>query len=449
VHIPELSQEEEEIEMLRLKTGCFVLVILFSLFLGFPVCAATDPYIVKQLEILRNRIDELEKEIKAGEQERKKLEEANKELQDIKDKLSHLSISGGVTTIFQGTVNNGDNCHEGDVQDGNYSIDLNIEANLEKWGTGFIHLEAGDGDSVTDEVPALTGINADVLGEQNDVEVAEAWWEFHPPQYEALTFTIGKLDPTVYWDANNVANDETTQFMADIFVNNVAMEWPDYTPGFRLMISPNELVDINLGLLSADSDWENLFEDVFGIMEFDIKPRFLQDLAGNYRFYVWINGIDHVEWDDVKAGITHDDKENYGFGFSFDQQCTEDITVFSRFGIQDSDIAGVSPDGGELEPFAMECSWSLGGQITGQRWNRPDDVFAIAVGQAILSDDFEDYLRDQGIDPGDETHLELYYSIALNNHVAISPDFQLIDNLGGDEDADTAYIFGVRTQVNF
>ena len=284
---------------------------------------------------------------------------------------------------------------------------------------------------------------------QTSLEVAEAWWEFNPFGYEPVTFTVGKLDPTVYWDANVVANDETTQFLADIFVNSVAVEWPDYTPGFRLGITPNDLVDINLGILSADNDWEDLFEDVFAISEINFMPKFGK-LEGNYRLYAWVNGIDHVEWDDVHLGRTEGDKNNYGFGLSFDQQCTRDITLFSRFGLQDDDIAGESYEAGdELEAFAMGYSWSLGGQITGERWNRPNDVFAIAIGQAILSDDYEDRLKADGIDPEDESHLELYYSLFLNDYVVITPDFQLIDNMGGDDDADTVYVFGIRCQLSF
>lgn len=434
-----------------------IVLFLVTAFFIPTVAGAADDSERKELEMLRHRIEQLEKRLNAGERERAEIKKKNdeistenKELRKIREAFGRLSLGGGITGVMQGTVNNDGNAPEyGEVTDGSYSVDLEVEADLDKWGTAFIHLEAGDGDNVTDEIGALTGVNADALGNQNDLEVAEAWWEFNPFGYEPVTFTVGKLDPTVYWDANVVANDETTQFLADIFVNSVAVEWPDYTPGFRLGITPNDLVDINLGILSADNDWEDLFEDVFAISEINFMPKFGK-LEGNYRLYAWVNGIDHVEWDDVHLGRTEGDKNNYGFGLSFDQQCTRDITLFSRFGLQDDDIAGESYEAGdELEAFAMGYSWSLGGQITGERWNRPNDVFAIAIGQAILSDDYEDRLKADGIDPEDESHLELYYSLFLNDYVVITPDFQLIDNMGGDDDADTVYVFGIRCQLSF
>ena len=101
---------------------------------------------------------------------------------------------------------------------------------------------------------------------------------------EMLTFTMGKLDPVAYYDANEVANDETAQFLADIFVNSIAVEWPDYTPGLRVAINPNDFIEFNLGILSGDDDWEDLFDDIFGIGEINLKPKF-GELKGNYRFH--------------------------------------------------------------------------------------------------------------------------------------------------------------------
>ena len=76
-------------------------------------------------------------------------------------------------------------------------------------------------------------------------------------------------------------------------------------------------------------------------------------------------------------------------------------------------------------------------------------MIGLAVGQALLSDDYEDMQRAAGVDPEDEFHLELYYSIFLNDFVAVSPDFQVIGNMGGDDDADTVYVFGMRCQLSF
>ena len=435
------------------KRGVFIVTfVVMLLFLVTSLLYASDPGDYrKEIEELKARIEMLEKKMEQAEKERKEIKEASKELESIKEKFENLSISIGITGVVQGTVNNEDNSDEGDVTDGSYSADLEFEADFKRWGTGYIHLEAGGGEGITDEVPALTGVNADAGDSQDEVDVSEAWWEFKPLNNDILTVTVGKLDPTAYFDANEVANDETSQFLADAFVNSIVVEWPDYTPGLRIQISPVEFVDLNLGVFSAESDWEDLFDDVFAIGEINIKPKLFGDLEGNYRLYGWVNGLDHVEWDDFKKSGYNtsivDDKKNYGFGISLDQKLPYDITIFARVGFQDDDIAGVS--GSLDEVFGASWMWSAGFQIAGKAWSRPDDVLGIAIGQAILSNDFEDYLKNEGIDPDDETHLEIYYNLYLNDHISLSPDFQLIDNLGGDKDADTVYIFGLRSQISF
>ncbi len=425
--------------------------ILLFMFLSCGILFASDPEDYRrELEELKARIEMLEKKVEQAEKERREIKEASKELESIKEKFKNLSVSIGVTGIVQATANNDDNSDDGDVTDGSYSADLEFEADFGRWGTGYIHLEAGGGDGVTDEVPALTGVNADAGDSGNSVEVADVWWEFKPLNNDLVILTVGRLDPTAYFDANEVANDETAQFLADAFVNSIVVEWPDYTPGLRIQISPTELVDINLGVMSADSDWEDLFDNVFAIAEVSVKPKF-GDLQGNYRIYGWVNGLDHVEWDKFKRSgydeNTTSDKNNYGFGISLDQQIPYNITLFARIGFQDSDVAGVV--GGLDEPFGVSWMWSFGAQITGNMWSRPDDVVGFAVGQAILSSDFEDYLKNNNIDPDDETHLELYYNFHLNDHISLTPDFQVIDSLGGNKDADTVYVFGIRSQINF
>ena len=235
---------------------------------NIPMASATDEEILKELQKLKERIDQLEK--KLTEQEAKNEEQDKEvtsikessdfqELVKIKEAIGNLKFGVGATGIIQGTINNDENYkrtldypRDGDVIDGSYSVDIEIEAPIGEHGTAFLHLEAGEGANVSDELAGLTGVNADALDDDGDIEVAEAWYE-HSFKDDKVLLTMGKLDPTVYFDANEVANDETTQFLADIFVNSIAIDWPDdYTGGFRLTVSPHPLLDINLGVMEAD-----------------------------------------------------------------------------------------------------------------------------------------------------------------------------------------------------
>ncbi len=456
-----------------------VLVIGMSVALAFllivPFQASAEQGLRQEIQELKQRIQELEQRMEKGQKERKQIQEESRELQSIKEKFQHISIGGGVTGIVQ-AADIDDDWESHNPIDGSYSADLEIEIDMDKWGTGFLHLESGNGENVNDEVQALTGVNADAAGMDNDLDISEALWSFGLLE-DKLRFTAGKLDPVTLVDNNLVAKDETTQFMADIFVDQLAMEWPDdYTPGFQVVVAPDQVVDLKLAALSADTDWEDLFDHMFFAGEIALHPEF-NGLKGNYRLYGWTNDQHHIEWGDVNdaqcAGKKElglkDDQENYGFGISIDQQITSDITLFARYGWQDDDIASVVEEGDQdigtlicedgdhvLEPYgAIEQSVSFGGQITGERWSRPNDVLGLAFGIAILNDDFEDYMEDNGkfVDPeddaDDELHFEAYYSFYLNEYLSISPDFQIIDNPRGDEDADTIYIGGLRTQLSF
>ena len=252
---------------------------------------------------------------------------------------------------------------------------------------------------------------------------------------EKLTFTFGKIDLTNYFDANEVANDETTQFLSTGFVNTLAVEFPDNGPGARVTLSPTELVDISFGWMAVDQDngdssWNDMGRGSFAIGEVDLKP-VLAELQGNYRFYAWYMNADHQEWDG-----SDDDQTGSGFGLSLDQQLIPDaLTIFARAAWQNEDI------------YEIEAHYSAGLQLTGKFWNRADDVVGLAYGFAKISNEYED-ASARNIDD-DEQHLELYYRLVFNDHFALTADYQWINNPAGNSDADNASVFGLRSQIDF
>jgi len=82
---------------------------------------------------------------------------------------------------------------------------------------------AGRDEDLSANVGSGLGVNDDL--DSQDIAVTELWWAQTLPG--GLTLTAGKLDPTVYLDANRVANDETTQFLSSSMVNNPAVAFPD------------------------------------------------------------------------------------------------------------------------------------------------------------------------------------------------------------------------------
>lgn len=352
-----------------------------------------------------------------------------------------LRMSAGATFIVQGTSNaNGDNISEKgeDVTDASYSVDLTVEKQFEDYGTAFLHLETGDGAGVEDELQVFSNVNRDADDSDNSVSVTEAWYEHH---FESMSADLmaGKIDGTILVDTNEYANCECTRFLGRIFRNSPTIEFPDNSAGFRLGVELFDSMDATVLLMDADGDWEDVGDEIFVAGQVNFKPD-LFDRSGNYRLIGWLNDRDHTKWED-SASV----KENgYGFGISFDQELTDELAAFLRYGWQDPDVY-INGDS-----FSLEHAWSTGIQLKGTTWNRENDTLGIAIGQAAPSDKYKD--AGSNLNAKDEGHLEIYYNYVMNERLTLTPDLQVIwnpygkDASNGDE---TIVVGGVRGQVDF
>ncbi len=429
--------------------SCFIIGAFIAFFPDDSFCSDE---VMEEIKALRQRIEQLEK--KLAEQDSKLEQQESKitqqearlaastsdieEIKEIKDAIGNLEFSVGATSVVQGTINNDRNFRKvpgidgkGDDADASYSINIEISSKIGANGLALLHLEAGEGEGLNSEAGGLSGVNADAFDE-DDVEVSEVWYE-HRFFKDRLVATVGKIDVTRWFDVNAVANDETTQFLADIFVNNIAVELPDYSYGGRVSWYPHEQFELSLGYAEADGDFEDLFDDNFYIAEIGFKPVWA-GLQGNYRLYVWRNSGEHEKLRDRRRR----DKSGEGFGLSFDQQFSEHVSAFCRFGQQSGDI------------YEVRRSWSLGMQVAGDLWGRSADMLGIAFGRAETSGAYRDVLRGDGFGTTPaETRLEAYYRLQVNDHLAISPDLQWVDGLAGSSNADNVTILGIRAQLDF
>jgi len=343
--------------------------------------------------------------------------------------------------VVQGTSNaNGDTLSEKgeDVTDASYSIDLTFEKEFEDYGVAFLHMETGDGAGVEDELQVFSNVNRDADDSDNSVSVTEAWYE-HNFQSMPADLMVGKIDGTVLVDNNEYANDETTQFLGRIFRNSPTIEFPDNSAGFCLGLEMFDSMDATVLLMDADGDWEDVGDEIFFAGQVNFKPN-LFDRPGNYRLIGWLNDTDHTKWEDS----TSVKEDGYGFGISFDQELTDSIGAFLRYGWQDPDIY-INGDS-----FSLEHSWSTGIQLKGTMWNRENDTLGIAIGQAAPSDKYKD--AGSNLNAKDEGHLEIYYNYVMNEHLTLTPDLQVIWNPYGKDASngdDTIVVGGVRGQVDF
>ena len=337
-----------------------------------------------------------------------------------------LNIAAGMTSVVQGTSGNDKNATPGeDVIDGNYSVDLEVSSAMGENGEAFFALEVGNGTGLTEELDTFWGFNADA-GPESKVEIAEMWYE-HRFRDGMIIFTAGEVDLTNYFDGNEVANDETTQFLSDGFINDLTAEFPS-GPGARLTVSPDELIEISVGFQS--DGWEDMDKNAFLIAEADIKPIF-NELAGTYRLYAWANKGDHTDANDP----TKTEESGSGFGISADQQIMNNVSIFGRYGMRNDDIA----------EYEFDKAWSAGVAMGGSMWGRESDVIGVAYGRAMSADHYKSTITN----PADEGHFEAYYRVTINDQLAVSPDIQVVTNAKGDEDFENVIIGSVRGQFTF
>jgi len=263
------------------------------------------------------------------------------------------------------------------------------------------------------------GVNDDLDNE--DIAVTELWYA-HSFADDAVVVTVGKIDQTVYFDANRIANDETAQFLATPLVNNSAIPFPDNGFGVNAAAKPTDWFYVsggwgNAAAVASHSTLNTIdIDESFWAGEFGLTPTLGKDrqgapLDGAYRFIGW-----HVESGGESAS---------GFALSFDQHVGAGLVPFLRYG-----YAGEGA--GDLR---QQLSAGIGLEAP---FGRPDDLAAFGVVWA----DFHDESLDE------ETLVEAFYRIQLIETMTLTPDVQLIANPAAG-DSGPVLVAGLRAQWVF
>lgn len=327
----------------------------------------------------------------------------------------NISLSGGLVGVLQQSIGNEPEDFAEVVGRGDLVFSFKVGENT----IAAIDVEATGGDGIDVKIPSFSLLNA-VAGSTNDtVRFREAWVE-HAALEDRLIMTAGKIDLTNYFDANGVANDENSQFLAGAFVNSAVLGAPGNGPGARLQAKLAEQLTLGLGYGSGDSDTSEVFKHGFGIAELDYTLK-VGELEGNYRVYVTVDGA----LPDGSNKLVQ--KNAFGFGVSLDQQLTDKLALFARYGQRDEDV------------YATKMAWSVGGQYAGLIPDRKDDVFGFAYGQvqAVVGADSQEKLA------------EAYYKVQVNDQIAVTPVVQYLINPLGNSATDNVVALGLRSQVSF
>lgn len=363
---------------------------------------------------------------------------------------------GLMATSVIGHVESGEG-NEDDVASG--SVNLYLEGPIADNAVFHLNLE-GIGGNWDSSLASLGGLNADAGSLQSsdgvdrlqirEAKVQAAFFE------EKLTAYIGKIDPTAYFDGNEAANDENSQFLAGALVNNPTFTGiidGGYVPGFGMYYDCEELLPglvLGVGVFSRDNSGESIFDNLMGIFEVDYATDLI-GLPGNYRAYTYVAASEGAPDPNTGDDDAFDDDAGMGFGLSFDQKITNRIMVFGRFGYNGNDLAsGHRLSTASAQTPLVNDALSFGLQIEDPLkdlgMKRANDVFGAGYTQLSLFDLSTD--ADEA-SAENEYLVELYYRWQLNGQIAISPFIQFVKQVGGDKDRDLSTIFGVRSSLEF
>ena len=330
----------------------------------------------------------------------------------------NISLSGGMVGVLQGTIGNEPKDYADVVGRAdlvfNFKVGENTIAVIDVESTG------GDGIDTAEKVGSFSGLNG-VAGSTGDtVRFREAWVE-HSALNDRLVLTAGKIDMSNYFDSNAVANDENGQFLAGAFVHSAVLPFPANGPGVRLEAKLAEPLTFGLGYGSGDAgsddsaDSADIFDHGFGIAELAYQCK-AGELEGNYRIYASLDGSNP------------ETKKGFGFGVSLDQQITDKLTLFARYGRSDEDV------------YEVNQAWSAGGQYAGLFQGRDEDVLGLAYGQIKAVGAVAD---------SQERLAEVYYKYKVSEQIEVAPVVQYLVNPSGNGGAENVLALALRTQVSF
>lgn len=404
--------------MIQFKKFITVITLTTLSIVSTSIAFADNSTIEDEINSLKTRIAQLEKASVSS----------NKQAPSIAD---GLVVEVGSTLVLQATHDaNGTSRRGEDVTDSTYSLDISFSKAVGDSGNLFATLEAGNGNGVAgDEVITFSSVNGDALAGNKKLDIAEVGYTqaFMDGKF---SLTFGVLDSAAVLDANLLANDECTQFLNSAFINSTAIEFTnDYSLGAVITAEINPCVTLDIGAYEDDSDFEDSSDKHLIFAQGTVKTE-----NGNYRLFFWNDNSNHTNLTDP----TRTNESNSGVGISFDQQIWDNMGIFLRYAMQDSDVS------------VIDRSWSVGSSINGSLWDRENDAIGLAIGQNMPSDKY----KEAGNPADDETVLEIFYKWQANNNIAISPDIQLIWSPNGVDNSipgrdDTVLVAGIRAQLDF
>ena len=283
----------------------------------------------------------------------------------------------------------------------------------------------------------------------------------------------GRMTLPDFFDINGVGSDSHLQFMNWTVDNNGAWDYAADTRGYTvggLVEYDDRSWSLRYGLFAMptvangiDLDWA-LSRASGQNAEFELRHSWIAQRKGTSRILFYANHAHmgsyreavqaYQKGEDKTPDITkheHFSALKYGFGYNTEQEVSENLRVFGRFGWNE----------GQQESFAyteVDQTVELGGDYSGKRWHRAADKVGLAVVSNAIKRDHQNYLKlggqgfllgDGHLNYGRETIEEAYYNYHVWRGVFYALDVQHINNPGYNRDRGAAWVGAVRMHLDF
>jgi high affinity Mn2+ porin len=294
-----------------------------------------------------------------------------------------------------------------------------------------------------------------------------------------VEFRMGKMTLPDFFDVNGPGSDSHLQFMNWTVDNNGAWDYAADTRGYTVGAMAeydDQAWSLRYGIFAMptvangiDMDWA--FSRAHGQNgEFELRHSFVREHKGVTRllFYAnrahmgtyreavqdFLNGSDTARFGVTAPTITlheHFGALKYGFGYNTEQELTENLRVFGRFGWNE----------GQHESFAyteVDQTGEAGADYAGTRWRRPVDKVGVAFVSNAIKADHQEYLKlgglgfllgDGSLNFGRENIVESYYNWHAWRGMFYAVGVQHIDDPGYNRDRGPAWVGSVRAHVDF
>jgi hypothetical protein len=286
----------------------------------------------------------------------------------------------------------------------------------------------------------------------------------------------GKMTLPDFFDLNGPGSDSHLQFMNWTVDNNGAWDYAADTRGYTVGAMAeydDRMWSIRYGLFAMptvangiDMDWA--FSRAHGQNgEFEVRKSLISQRKGTQRLLFYANRAHMGTYREaVSAFLYGADKSlsapditrhehfsalKYGLGFNVEQEVTENLRVFGRFGWNE----------GQHESFAyteVDQTVEAGADYAGTCWHRPVDKIGLVVVSNAIKRDHQEYLKlgglgfllgDGNLNYGREKIVESYYNLHAWRGLFYAVDVQHIDNPGYNRDRGAAWVGSVRTHIDF